>query len=85
MTDSSSARSVTSRARGPTTLTVSNMFHVGQTGTRPKPGRSPTTLLNDAGLRSEPPMSLPSASATMPVASAAAAPPLEPPAERVRS
>jgi hypothetical protein len=32
-----------------------------------------------AGLRSEPPRSLPSASGTMPQASATAAPPLEPP------
>ena len=42
----------------------------------------PTTLQNAAGLRSEPPMSLPSASGTKPAASAAAAPPDEPPADR---
>jgi hypothetical protein len=48
-------------------------------------GRSPTTLQNDAGLRSDPPMSLPSASGSIPAASAAAAPPLEPPADRSRS
>ena len=42
----------------------------------------PTTPQNDAGLRSEPPMSEPSANGTIPDASAHAAPPLEPPAER---
>ena len=41
--------------------------------------RKPTTLQNPAGLRSEPPRSLPSAIGTIPVASAAAAPPLLPP------
>ena len=37
--------------------------------------RNPTTLLKLPGLRSEPPMSLPSAIGSIPVASAAAAPP----------
>ena len=54
-------------------------------GTRPGDGRRPTTLQNEAGLRNEPPMSLPSASGAMPHASAAAAPPLDPPADRDRS
>ncbi len=54
-------------------------------GTRPGVGRRPTTLQKDAGLRREPPMSVPSASGTMPVASAAAAPPLLPPADLDRS
>ena len=48
-------------------------------GTRPGDGRKPTTLQNAAGLRSEPPVSLPSAIGTMPHASATAAPPLLPP------
>ena len=84
-TDSSSARSSTLRAIGPPTEVSSQPLVVGQFGTRPTLGRSPTTLLNDAGLRSEPPMSLPSASGTIPLARAAAAPPLDPPADRVRS
>ena len=54
----------------------------GHVGTRPGVGRRPTTLQNAAGLRSEPPMSLPSATGTKPAASAAAAPPDDPPAER---
>ena len=45
-------------------------------------GRNPTTLQKLAGLRSDPPRSLPSAIGTIPVARAAAAPPDEPPALR---
>ena len=41
--------------------------------------RKPTTLQKLAGLRSEPPVSLPSAIGNMPHASATAAPPLLPP------
>ena len=48
-------------------------------------GRMPTTPQKLAGLRSEPPMSEPWASHAMPVASATAAPPEEPAAERDRS
>ena len=57
----------------------------GHTGTRPGDGRRPTTLQKLAGLRSEPPMSLPSAIGSIPVASATAAPPLLPPQVLVRS
>ena len=48
-------------------------------------GRMPTMPQKLAGLRSEPPMSEPCASQAVPVASAAAAPPEEPAAERDRS
>ena len=51
-------------------------------GTTRTVGRNPTTLFHAAGLRSEPPVSLPSAVATMRQASATAAPPLDPPAVR---
>src|SRR5437016_9370799 len=72
-----SARSDTLRASGPET---DSGDHVGESlGTRPGDGRNPTTLQNAAGLRSEPPVSLPSAIGTMPQASATAAPPLLPP------
>ena len=54
-------------------------------GTRPGDGRSPTTLQKLAGLRSDPPRSLPSARQISRAASAAAAPPLLPPALRLRS
>ena len=73
------------RAIGPPTDVVSHWLWSGHSGTRPSDGRSPTTPQNDAGLRSEPPMSEPSASGTIPARSAHAAPPLEPPAERVGS
>src|SRR5581483_2967716 len=48
-------------------------------------GRMPTTPQNAAGLRSEPPMSVPSAIGSIRVASATAAPPLLPPHVFVRS
>ena len=50
--------------------------------TRPMLGRNPTMPQKLAGLRSEPPMSEPCASHAVPVASATAAPPDEPAAER---
>ena len=52
---------------------------VGQTGTLPGDGRNPTTLQKFAGLRNDPPRSLPSAMGCIPHARAAAAPPLLPP------
>ena len=85
ITESSSATSPTLRANGPATPSVSQWLSAGQSGTRPSEGRRPTTPQNDAGLRNEPPMSEPSASGSMPEASAAAAPPLDPPAERLGS
>lgn len=83
-TDNPNATSQTVRAIGPWTASVSQPSRPGQLGTRPGEGRSPTTLQNDAGLRSEPPMSPPSARGCIPVASAAAAPPLLPPADLPR-
>src|SRR5207249_3924101 len=47
--------------------------------TRPREGLSPTTPQHEAGIRTEPPPSLPSASGPSPAATCAAAPPLEPP------
>src|SRR5690606_36024514 len=78
--DMNSARSATVRAIGPGTERVNQAAVAERDGTRPGVGRSPVTLQNEAGLRSEPPMSEPSASGTMRQASAAAAPPLLPPA-----
>ena len=72
--------SATVRAIGPLTPIVPQAIRAGQPGTRPGDGRNPTTLLNEAGLRSDPPMSLPSPIGCMPQASAAAVPPLLPPA-----
>ncbi len=50
--------------------------------TRPGDGRRPTTPQNDAGLRRLPPISDPCATQAMAVATATAAPPEEPAAER---
>src|SRR6516165_8326338 len=52
---------------------------------RARLGLSPTSPHIDDGMRIEPPMSLPCATATIPAATAAADPPLEPPGERLRS
>ena len=54
-------------------------------GTRPGVGRSAAVPLHCDGKRSEPPRSLPMPSGTMPVASATASPPLEPPGVRPAS
>ena len=54
----------------------------GHTGTRPGEVRKPTTLVHAEGLRSDPPMSVPSASGSIPQATATAAPPLLPPQVR---
>ena len=79
MAERRSAASATVRAIGPSTESGDHGSRLGQTGTRPGEGRSPTTLQKEAGLRSELARSLPSASGTIPHATATAAPPLEPP------
>ena len=53
----------------------------GHNGTRPRLGRRANTLFQPAGLRRLPMKSLPSATGSMRVASATAAPPLLPPAD----
>ena len=70
---------------GPSTPSTSATSVTGQEGTRPGDGLSPTTLQKLAGFRSEPPRSLPSARLIIRAARAAAAPPLLPPALRLRS
>ena len=54
----------------------------GPTDTRPRAGFRPTSPQQAAGIRIEPPPSLPCATGTIPAATAAAAPPLEPPGVR---
>ncbi len=51
-------------------------------GTSPCVGLNPTTPHQAAGIRIEPPESVPSPLSAWPAASAAAVPPLEPPATR---
>ena len=79
---SSSARSSTLRAIGPCWPSVRSTPNFGVCATRPIDGRRPTTPQKLAGLRKLPPMSEPWASHAVPLASAAAAPPEEPAAER---
>src|SRR5262245_53970658 len=79
MAESRRAASATVRAIGPSTVNGHQPSSEGHVGTRPGDGRKPTTLQKLAGLRSEPPRSLPSAIGTMPDANATAAPPLDPP------
>ena len=57
----------------------------GACDTRPRCGLRPTRPQHAAGMRSEPPPSLPCANGTMPAATAAALPPDEPPGVRVGS
>src|SRR4029077_2492958 len=79
---SSSAQSSTLRAIGPCCPRFIWIAPRGVCATRPMLGRNPTMPLKLAGLRKLPPMSEPCASHAMPVASATAAPPEEPAAER---
>src|SRR5215218_9961396 len=80
MTESMSAASAVVRVSGPWWLIVSYPLR-GHTGTRPNDGFRPTMPHTLAGMRIDPAPSLPSPSGPMPAATAAAVPPLEPPAE----
>ena len=77
--DSNLATSAVVRPIGPLTLPYG--MKPGS-GTRPQEGRKPITLVKAGGLRSDPMLSDPSATGTIRAASAAAAPPLLPPAVR---
>src|SRR5262249_7029841 len=79
ITLSSSAASATVLPIGPETPSVAHAFPIAACGTRPGAVRKPTTLQNAAGLRNDPPLSLPSAMGTIPHARLTAAPPLDPP------
>src|SRR3990172_13331787 len=73
-----SAASATVRVIGPTCATVPK-GDSGHAGTRPNEGLMPKIPLKAQGVRIEPPPSVPTVSAPMPVAIAAALPPDEPP------
>ena len=79
------AKSGTFRAMGPETAIVDQESPAAAWATRPGATRNPTMPQNAAGLRKEPPLSLPSAIGTMPHARLTAAPPLLPPQVFVRS
>ena len=78
--------SPTVRPMGPMTeypLTPSDVR--GPSDIRPREGLSPSRPQQEAGIRTEPPSSVPSATGHMPLATAAADPPLEPPGDSVIS
>src|SRR4051794_5526688 len=85
MTSSSAAASRTVRASGPDVPSPSEPETYGAGDTRPREGLMPTSPQQDAGMRIEPPPSLACATGSRPAATAAAAPPLEPPGVRVGS
>ena len=76
---SSSAASAALRASGPKQVSPWKASRSGQVEIRPRCGFSPTSPHQAAGMRTEPAPSEPIAPATSPAATAAAAPPLEPP------
>src|ERR1044072_9406283 len=78
MSPSMSAASATLFAIGPTWATVP-MGEGGDAGTRPKVGLMPKRPENAQGMRIEAPPSVPTAGGLMPEATAAAAPPEDPP------
>src|SRR5579875_3214568 len=85
ITSSSSAASATVRAMGPLVPRPTRSGTSGPSEIRPRDGlipNSPHTLL---GMRIDPPPSLPWAAGARPAATAAAAPPLDPPADLDRS
>jgi hypothetical protein len=85
MTSSSSAASATVRVSGPLMLSPDRSGTSGAYEIRPRVGLRPNRPQTLAGMRIEPPPSLPWAAGASPAATAAPAPPLEPPADRDRS
>ena len=75
-------QSATDRAIGPAVSKLGASGKQPSSGTRPWLGLNPTTPQQAAGIRIDPPESEPSAASARPAASAAAEPPLEPPAIR---
>ena len=78
MTPSSSAASRTVRASAPTWESV-GAAETGKIGTRANCALMPNRPQSAAGMRTEPPPSVPRANGVRPAATLAAAPPLEPP------
>ncbi len=72
----------TSRAIGPAWSNEGASGNTPSIGTTPKPGLKPTMPQQAAGMRIDPPVSVPRAPSASPSARAAAEPPLDPPAVR---
>ncbi len=79
------ALSSTERVSGPVVPSAHHRCGSGAVVTRPRWGLSPKSPQQAAGIRIEPPPSPPIAAAAIPVATATALPPLDPPGERVGS
>src|SRR5262249_58353807 len=79
------AASRTVRAIGPDVPSPSDPETYGAGETRPRAGWSPKRPQHEEGMRIDPPPSLPCAIGARPAATAAAAPPLEPPGVRAVS
>src|SRR3984957_5481005 len=84
MTCGGQAASRTLRASGQTYASV-GVAAAGQTGTRPKLALNPNVPVKAAGMRIDPPPSVPSANGVIPAATEAAQPALEPPGVSLRS
>src|SRR3954466_10194869 len=82
---SSAAASRTVRASGPCTDRPLISALSGAVDTRPRLVLMPNKPVTLDGVRIDPPPSLPGAAGSSPEATAVPAPPLEPPAERLRS
>ncbi len=82
MTRRARAASATDAASGPSTDRLGQPRKPGSFGTNPNVGLCPTTPQKAAGIRIEPPPSVPSAIVVAPYATDAPAPPLDPPGVR---
>ena len=80
MTSSIRAASRTVRAIGPEVMSPPRGLELGEFDTRPRDGLTPTTPQQLEGIRIDPPPSVPSAIGHRQAATAAAEPPLDPPA-----
>src|SRR5260370_41465265 len=85
ITSSSSAASATVRAIGPLMPRPARSGMSGPSEIRPRDGLIPNRPHTLDGMRMEPPPSLPWAAGARPAAAAAAAPPLDPPADLDRA
>ena len=85
MAASSGSQSITLRAIGPAWSNVEASGTIPRSGTRPRVGFTVDVPHSADGIRSDPAVSVPVAAGVVRAASAAAEPPLEPPAERSRS
>ena len=85
MIASALAQSATLLAIGPTESSVLLNGKAPSVGTRCRLGLKPTRPHKDAGMRTEPPVSVPMAMSHMPSATATGAPAEEPPGTRLRS